>query len=393
MIKFRKLLLSVIAAVALLSSSVALAGVPTSAERQEITNVLCRILRREVLGGGCKIDRMRAAGDRLEIYASVGLSYYPFREDNVQAMYDSIRAVLPVEYSRYKIVLYTDRHNIEDLIPRYYRTKPSDAIRFTNQSKHPLVKELSTKSNPTQGLAGRHIAMWQSHGRYFEADDNMWRWQRSRLWETVEDLFTQSFVLPYLVPMLENAGANVLLPRERDTQNNEIIIDNDKGIDQSRYAEVAGAAKWQTAGAGFAHKHETYLSGQNPFKEGTTRYVKSITRGKESRAEWWAAVPEKGEYAVYVSYESFGSESADEATKTEALLEIADLAKAMEAEANIETLILAKGFAQCVAVINGDTCSVVVSGTELQENQIAQINEIVYEQSGILPTNIRIVTK
>lgn len=87
------------------------------------------------------------------------------------------------------------------------------------------------------------------------------------------------------------------------------------------------------------------------------------------------------------------SDSADEATKTEALLEIADLAKAMEAEANIETLILAKGFAQCVAVINGDTCSVVVSGTELQENQIAQINEIVYEQSGILPTNIRIVTK
>ncbi len=87
------------------------------------------------------------------------------------------------------------------------------------------------------------------------------------------------------------------------------------------------------------------------------------------------------------------SESADEATKTEALLEIADLAKAMEAEANIETLILAKGFEQCVAVINGDTCSVVVNGTELQENQISQINEIVYEQTGIVPANIRIVTK
>ncbi|MBE6702703.1 MAG: SpoIIIAH-like family protein [Ruminococcaceae bacterium] len=87
------------------------------------------------------------------------------------------------------------------------------------------------------------------------------------------------------------------------------------------------------------------------------------------------------------------SESADEATKTEALMEIADLAKAMEAEANIETLILAKGFDQCVAVINGETCSVVVSGGELQPNQISQINEIVYEQTGIKPANIRIVTK
>ena len=87
------------------------------------------------------------------------------------------------------------------------------------------------------------------------------------------------------------------------------------------------------------------------------------------------------------------SENADEATKTEALLEISELAKAMEAEANIETLILAKGFTQCVAVINGDTCSVVVNGDVLQPNQISQINEIVYEQTGIKPANIRIVTK
>ena len=88
------------------------------------------------------------------------------------------------------------------------------------------------------------------------------------------------------------------------------------------------------------------------------------------------------------------SEAADEATKTGALLEISELAKAMEAEANIETLVVAKGFAQCVAVINGDTCSVVVSCEgELQPAQISQINEIVYEQAGIAPTNIRIVTK
>ncbi|MBP3396402.1 MAG: SpoIIIAH-like family protein [Clostridia bacterium] len=87
------------------------------------------------------------------------------------------------------------------------------------------------------------------------------------------------------------------------------------------------------------------------------------------------------------------SESADDATKTAALLEIADLAKAMEAEANIESLVLSKGFTQCVAVINGDACSVVVNGTELQQSQISQINEIVYEQAGIMPQDIRIIVK
>ena len=88
------------------------------------------------------------------------------------------------------------------------------------------------------------------------------------------------------------------------------------------------------------------------------------------------------------------SEEADEATKTGALAEIAALADAMEAEANIETLVLAKGFAQCVAVINGEGCSVVVKNDgALQPAQISQINEIVYEKAGIQPVNVKIITK
>ena len=39
----------------------------------------------------------------------------------------------------------------------------------------------------------------------------------------------------YVVPMLENAGANVLLPRERDAQTNEVIIDEDNKWGSSRY--------------------------------------------------------------------------------------------------------------------------------------------------------------
>ena len=87
------------------------------------------------------------------------------------------------------------------------------------------------------------------------------------------------------------------------------------------------------------------------------------------------------------------SEDADEATKTGALLEISKLAGEMEAEANIESLVLSRGFAQCVAVINDDICSIVVSAESLQPNQISQINEIVFEQAGIKPANIKIIAK
>ena len=65
----------------------------------------------------------------------------------------------------------------------------------------------------------------------------------------------------------------------------------------------------------------------------------------------------------------------------------------MESESNIETLVVAKGFAECVAVISGESASVVVKSEGLQAAQIAQINEIVYEQSGILPVNIKIIER
>ena len=311
-----KILHSILLFATTLISGVAIAQTPSAETRQEIADMLTRIVKREVLGGAVKIDRMKAAGDKLEIYASTGLSYYPFREDNVKAMYDSVRMILPDKYAKYRISIMTDRHNIEEFIPSYYRTTKDNDIRFVNRSQKPLIKPLSSQNAPTEGLAGRHIAMWQSHGRYFDQSENIWRWQRSRLWETVEDLFTQSFVLPYLVPMLENAGANVLLPRERDTQLNEIIIDNDEGVDNSRYTEHNGTKSWSDGGAGFAHKQDIYITGQNPFTDGTERVVESITSGSESRAEWRAAIPEQGEYAVYVSYRSYGKESADEAVYT-----------------------------------------------------------------------------
>ena len=84
---------------------------------------------------------------------------------------------------------------------------------------------------------------------------------------------------------------------------------------------------------------------------------------------------------------------ASEAMKTEALAGIAAIAEEIQKEANIESLILAKGFEKCIAVLNGDTASIVVSADDLQVAQIAQINAIVYEQAGIVPSGVTIIKK
>ena len=291
----------------------------TQSDRSRISGILTRIVAREVPGAGTRITGVRIKGRRMELTANIGLSYYPFRPESVEAIYDSVREALPEELRRYKLTLLTDGKPIEELVPLPFRTRiDRRRVRtFTNEAARPLVRRLDAPFTPDQGLADRHIALWQSHGRYFDQRENRWRWQRTRQWMTCEDLYTQSYVLPYLVPMLENAGAVVLLPRERDVQTVEVVADNDPGIDPSgAYREEEGLLPWRDAGTGFAHLRGTYRSGENPFAEGTVQAVRTVGEGAaESRAVWSAELPAAGDYAVYVSYKTL-DDSADDARYT-----------------------------------------------------------------------------
>ena len=83
----------------------------------------------------------------------------------------------------------------------------------------------------------------------------------------------------------------------------------------------------------------------------------------------------------------------DSAERNQALEDIATIANNIEAEANIEAMVMAKGFEQCVAIINDGICTVIVMTEGLLPNQMAQINEIVYEQTGIKPVNVKYIEK
>lgn len=95
--------------------------------------------------------------------------------------------------------------------------------------------------------------------------------------------------------------------------------------------------------------------------------------------------------AIEVLQSVANSDTANDADKQVAAAEIANIACCIESEANIESLIMAKGFEKCIAVISDESASVVVKCDGLAENQIAQISEIVYEQAGILPANLNII--
>ena len=62
-----------------------------------------------------------------------------------------------------------------------------------------------------------------------------------------------------------------------------------------------------------------------------------------------------------------------------------------EKQTNIETLVKAKGFADCVTVINDDNVTVVVSSEELSNSEMLQIQDIVSDNCKVELKNIKII--
>ena len=89
------------------------------------------------------------------------------------------------------------------------------------------------------------------------------------------------------------------------------------------------------------------------------------------------------------------SQSADatEDAKADAIEDMNRIALDIEREAQIETLVVSRGFNKCVAVVNGDTASVIIDSEPLTPGQTAQVSEIVYEAAGIVPANLKIIER
>ena len=258
---------------------------------------------------------------RITITVEGGFQEQFFTEPIVEQIYDSVSSILPKKNRDYKITIITDGHPIEELVPNYFRTGKIDESRLWRKEYKgkPWTKNISRLYTADEGLEGTHISLWQSHGRIFREKKNEWVWQRPKLFCTTEDLFTQTLVVPYIIPMLENAGAVVFTPRERDWQNNEVIVDNDTPNRNGIYIEGANRKKksrtsWLTASEyGFSHIKDVYLPCDSPFTYGTARYIPTVDSEKEeSFAQWIPDIPEDGKYAVYVSYQSL-PQSVDDA--------------------------------------------------------------------------------
>jgi len=269
-------------------------------------------IKRSTLDSLCVNDSTRT----ITIYASGGFKEQFFTDDVVKGIYKDISGFVPDSLADYRITIMTDRHPIEELVPNAIRNgnKSSDRLWADDYKGAPWTKNISSPLFAPKGLEGNHVALWQSHGTYWKQAKQSWMWQRPHLFCTTEDLFSQTFVVPYIIPMLENAGAVVYTPRDRNWQNREVIVDNDAPEKNGLYEEKG---RWSTSdSAGFAHLKDIYYTYDKPFSDGTVRYTEtSKSQGNDTHISWTPSIPEDGEYAVYVSYQTM-PQSIDNASYT-----------------------------------------------------------------------------
>ena len=289
-------------------------NVPRTRDFRTLCDTLSqRLERRTSVHDRISVTKVTRNGNTLDLTFNANLSYYPWHSADVEWFRAELNKEWPFkDFTPGKLI--SNRYELDELATPLLRAdgKPSAFVHSVDdprQAHARFIEEVGARRYP-KGMSDRYIVLWQSHGRYYNEEQDNWIWQRACLFRTVEDMFTQTFVLPFLIPMLENAGAYVMTPRERDTQWREIIADNDRAFSGPREGRMRRSGlysehgSWTDAGEGFADTQASYTFSDNPFRSGTARQTRCSGSEATASATWTADIQSRGRYAVYIAYKT-----------------------------------------------------------------------------------------
>ena len=267
-------------------------------DKQILTDTLTAFVKQHAYTESVKVSNIRVKNKFITLYTNRALSTISLSENEVRDLRLLVSQMV-LGNNQGKVTIYTDGYEIGELVTARHRHRAKNA-RYTLPATTQWVTNTSRPYSAKQGLDGKHIALWGSHGQYFHQPTESWRWQRAKVWSTVEDLYTTSYTMPFLVPMLENAGAVVVQPRERDTQTYEQVLDDSQATLKGQWAIGEGT--------GWANPTTHLLEGDNPFTKG--RYIVEVKCDEKNKSEviYTPTLP-AGEYAVYISYKTLPNSS------------------------------------------------------------------------------------
>ena len=139
------------------------------------------------------------------------------------------------------------------------------------------------------------------------------------------------------------------------------------------------------------------VNGEDAQVSATPSPSEAGTQGQESQTGYFASArlnrQQARDNALELLQKAAADASADQTLIDEANASIQAMATYTMSEAQVENLIIAKGYGECVCFLNEDSASVVVSTVEngLGDSDAAKIQEIVMETTGLEANQIKII--
>lgn len=175
-------------------------------------------------------------------------------------------------------------------------------------------------------------------------------------------------------------GAAVYLNWSYNNQNN---TDGDQAGDPGKTLGQTSLVNGADEGKGDG---QTGQEGNGQTGDGTTAESGYFATARLNRQQ-------ARDSALELLQQAAADEAADQSVIDEANASIQTMAACTMSEAQVENLVMAKGYGDCVCFISNNSVSVVVSATAegLNENDIAKIVEIVMEETGLSADRIKII--
>ena len=143
---------------------------------------------------------------------------------------------------------------------------------------------------PYGALSGRRIAISPGHGYYWHTTLG-WITQRGAIDGLTEDIHTAEICNQYLIPLLQNLGADVVMCREHGEKAQDGLVDNDTGA--PGYVETGS---WTT-------------SVSQGYGGGGYRFVGTNSTSETATATWQIPVTSEGLYPVFVWFRAGANRS------------------------------------------------------------------------------------
>jgi len=231
------------------------------------------------------------AGARVELSEPGRLVVRLPRDELDPAVYDAVLAALVPHSPTRILTLEVLGPSGVDLAPAPLSSQQITRLSQLWRAEHrPRSAGRQLDDEPAGTLDGVRVAVSAGHGTRW---DDGWSFQRSVSHQLREDLHTNAIVLRHLAPMLERAGAEVVLVRERSGHPQRIVVDNDGNGTAGTYREEGEWLDGSAAGHG-----------------GTYRYAWVHPDGG-ARAIWQFAVTRSEEVPLYVWYRAGTNRSGD----------------------------------------------------------------------------------